>query len=276
MPDKPFKLGTTSFIFPDHIIPNIKKMGPFFDEIELLIFESQPSDVLPSRNDIKELLTLSQKLDLTYNIHLPVDISLTHNSLEKREKAKDTLLKVLELFSPLNPTTHTLHLEFPPDIKSDIKTGNNNQNKLKKWEANTRQSLGEFVSELSNPGIISIETLDVPFSYIETLVDDFKLSVCLDAGHQIKYGHNLLETYEKHKSRTPVIHLHGVDFSSPDIKDHTSLDKLPKKHLGQLQTILEKFTGVVSLEVFNLENLNRSLAVLSRMFNNIVPAINKH
>jgi len=38
--------------------------------------------------------------------------------------------------------------------------------------------------------------------------------------------------------------------------------------------ILENFKGVVSLEVFNLENLNRSLSFLSKGFNNIAPDIN--
>ncbi len=270
LPDRPFRLGTTSFIFPDHIIPNVKKLGPFFDEIELLVFESRPAEVLPSKNDVKELLYLSQKLDLTYNIHLPIDVSLTHDSLDKRQKAKDTILKVMDLFAPLTPTTHTLHLEMPPDIKNNIE----NQKRLKNWEEKTRQSLAALLSDISNPGTISIETLDYPFSCLDTLVEEFNLSVCIDAGHQIKYGHNLLETFEKHKFRTTIIHLHGVAFSDQNIKDHTALDKLPEKHFLQVQTILEKFKGVVSLEVFNLENLNRSLSFLSKVFKNIAPNIN--
>jgi sugar phosphate isomerase/epimerase len=265
LPDKPFKLGTTSFIFPDHIIPNVKQLGLFFDEIELLVFESQPRNVLLSDNDVKELLSLSRTFDLTYNIHLPIDISLTHESSDLRQKAKDTILKVIDLFAPLAPTTHTLHLEMPPDVKNDI----GNQNKQKNWKDKIRQSLGVLLSDLSSPGIISIETLDYPFSFIEALVEEFDLSVCIDAGHQIKYGHNLLETYKKHKSRTTIMHLHGVDFSGRNIKDHTSLDKLPENYLRQIRTILENFTGVVSLEVFNLENLNRSLTLLSRFFANI-------
>ena len=36
----PFKICTTSFIYPDHYIPNVKMLGPFVDEIELLVFES--------------------------------------------------------------------------------------------------------------------------------------------------------------------------------------------------------------------------------------------
>ena len=59
LPDRPFRLGTTSFIYPDHIIPNVQKIGRFFDEIELLVFESSPKGVLPSREEIRVLEQLS-------------------------------------------------------------------------------------------------------------------------------------------------------------------------------------------------------------------------
>ncbi len=35
-----FRLGTTSFIYPDHYLPNVKMLGPYLNEIELLLFES--------------------------------------------------------------------------------------------------------------------------------------------------------------------------------------------------------------------------------------------
>ena len=268
-PDKPFKLGTTSFIFPDHIIPNVKKLGPVFDAIELLIFESQPAFVLPSKSDVEELLYLSLQHDIIYNIHLPIDVSLTSKSSGKRHKAKDALLNVIDLFKPLTPTTYTLHLDMPQKLKNDLA----NQSRLEQWKQNICQGLEDLVKDMVDPGIISIETLDYPFSLIETLVEQFSLSVCIDAGHQIKYNYDLFQTFEKYKSKTSIIHLHGVAFLDHKIQDHTSLDKLPKKYFDQVQTILKKFTGVVSLEVFNLENLNRSLSLLSKIFNNIAPYI---
>ena len=54
--------------------------------------------------------------------------------------------------------------------------------------------------------------------------------------------------------------------SQSTIKDHTSLDRLPEKYMSQIQTMLNNYTGVVSLEVFNLENLNLSLTWLSKFF----------
>ena len=269
LPAKPFKLGTTSFIVPDHIIPNVKKLGPFFDEIELLVFESQPKEVLPSKDDIKHLLYLSQKHDLTYNIHLPTDVSITHKSTKDRLKAGDAILKVMALFAPLKPTTYTLHL----DMQKDFNTKNSIADKSlgNKWQDRVRQGFEAFLPQVPNPEIMSIETLDYPFDFVEPLIEEFNLSVCLDAGHQIKYGYNLLQTFEKHKSKTAIIHLHGVDFSQSKIKDHTSLDKLPGQYMKQVKTILNDYSGVVSLEVFNLENLNRSLICLSKLFRDIKP-----
>jgi hypothetical protein len=57
-----------------------------------------------------------------------------------------------------------------------------------------------------------------------------------------------------------------VDFSKQQIKDHTSLDKLPEQYCQEVRTILNNYTGVVSLEVFNLENLENSLFFLQKMF----------
>ncbi len=263
-PERSFKLGTTSFIFPDHIIPNVKKLGRHFDEIELLVFESQPEEVLPSRSDVKELSNLSDQLDLNYNIHLPIDVTLCSESEQKRVKASETILKVIELFAPLNPTTHTLHIDMLPGIK--IKKNTVDHAGIKKWQESVKKSLKTILSHVSSPDIISIETLDYPFGLVEPFIEEFRLSVCIDVGHQIKYGDNLLETFDKHRSRTPVIHLHGVDFSGAYIKDHTSLDKLPKQYVSQIQTILNDYTGVVSLEVFSLEKLCRSLRFLSKIF----------
>ncbi|MCF6246301.1 MAG: TIM barrel protein [Desulfobacula sp.] len=260
-----FKLGTTSFIVPDHIIPNVEKLGPYLDEIELLVFESTPDDVVPSKADVMHLYHLSQEYNLTYNVHLPTDVSVSSFKKTKQQQACDRLLSVIDRFSPLLPTTHTLHLDMPKRIRNSADSSND----LKNWKANTHRGLEMLLSGLIDPGMISIETLNYSFNHVEPMVKEFNLQVCIDAGHQIKYSHNLLETFTRHKQRTPLIHLHGVDFSTDSIKDHTSLDRSPPMALKDCLTILEKFTGVVSIEVFNLNNLNGSLAQLSKWFDNI-------
>ncbi|MCP3900248.1 MAG: sugar phosphate isomerase/epimerase [Desulfobacteraceae bacterium] len=249
-----FKIGTTSFIYPDEIIPNVKKLGTVFDEIELLIFESIPSDVLPSAQNVKELVNLSKEFDLTYNIHLPVDISLTDASKLKRDKAVEIIKRVIDLVSPLKPTTHTLHLEYQ-DFSDD-----------EHWYKRGYDALGELVMSLDQPGIISVETLDYPFESIESIVDEYDLSVCVDAGHLIKYGHNIKSLFKKYHDKIPLIHLHGVDFSKVPPMDHVSLNKTPEEKFSDTLDVLKKYHGVVSLEVFNKKNLISSLACLEKLF----------
>ena len=249
-----FKLGTTSFIYPDDIIPNVKKLGSVFDEIELLVFESIPSDVLPSKEDIKELGHLAQEFDLTYNIHLPVDVSITDVSKSKRDQAVETILNVIDLVSPLKPTTHTLHLEYQ-------EPGND-----KDWHKRSFDSMGELVQSVGEPDIITIETLDYPIKLIESIIDEYGLSVCVDAGHLIKYGYQIKSVFEKYHDKIPLIHLHGVDFSKTPIQDHVSLDKTPKERLTDTLEVLKRFKGVVSLEVFNKKNLTLSIAHLETLF----------
>ena len=48
----PFTLATTSFIYPDDYVPNVRRLGPYLDEIELLCYESAH---LPARGTIEEL-----------------------------------------------------------------------------------------------------------------------------------------------------------------------------------------------------------------------------
>ncbi len=256
-----FKLGTTSFIYPEHILPNVRKLGSVFDEIELLIFESIPESVLPSKQDINELSQLAGEFDLTYNVHLPVDVSLTSTSKLKREKAIETIQKVVDLFYPLKPTTHTLHLEF-----NDFKLDKNRPEKIREWHDRSSDAARELSSLMGEPDIITIETLDYPFELIESIIDEYGFSVCVDAGHIIKYGYSIKRIFEKYHGKIPLIHLHGVDFSMTPPKDHISLDRTPEHKFAETLDVLKNFKGVVSLEVFNKNNLVSSLNFLEKHF----------
>lgn len=265
MYDRNFKLGTTSFIVPDHIVPNVKKLGPYFDEIEILVFESLPKEVLPTKKEIAELLELSKNYDLTYNIHLPTDVSLCSENHDDQARAREILLEVIDLCRPLPVSTHTLHLEVPKTLKGGL----NDKQAIMAWKDSFKATLRGFLSGLDNPGTISVETLDYPFSLIEDLVEEFGLHVCLDMGHCIKYDYDWQQTVLRFEDRLPLVHLHGVDFSGAAVKDHKGLDCLPDSHFEQVLSFLKNYQGVVSLEVFNSDNLRCSLKVLSKHFKHI-------
>lgn len=255
-----FRLGTTSFIYPDYCLPNVLKLGSLFDEIELLAFES-PEASLPDLEEIRGLKAARDQLNVTYNIHLPTDISLTHENSEERKKAAQRYAEIIDRFACLAPTTHTLHLERPePATKTDLEV----------WQQNTKDGLERLISCGVDPSIITIETLNYDISCITPVIQHMGFHVCLDMGHAFKYGYDPQNIMDTHKEKLDLIHLHGVEFSDKlPPKDHTGLDKMSLHHLEKVITFLSSYTGTVSVEVFRLEHLKASLKVLDQYFEQI-------
>ena len=107
----PFRLGTTSYIWPDDILPNVVQLAPLVDDVELVLFESDEyGSNLPDAATIVELGRLAQAHDLTYTVHLPLDLQLAdddstrHPSLEKARR-------VIERTRALDPFAYVVHLD---------------------------------------------------------------------------------------------------------------------------------------------------------------------
>jgi sugar phosphate isomerase/epimerase len=245
----PFKIGTTSYIYPDHILPNVKSIGSFVDEIELLLYESA-RDSLPDPKEIRELLALSHEYHTTYNVHLPIDVQLGSRDTSERTRAVACLTHIFDLVSPLTPTTHTLHLAY------DESTGCIED--LKRWQENTYESMGKLLSNGMPTHSISIETLNYPLKWTEDIIDEFHLSVCIDVGHLLRRGVNPAHVYASYGESVTIIHLHAWDGQ----RDHMPLDKLSETDWRTVMDLLTRFRGVVSLEVFSFDHLSISLALL--------------
>ena len=246
----PFKLCTTSFIYPDHILPNVKKLGAVVDEIEVLVFESTP-DSLPTAADIRELAVLSKEFDVSYNIHLPLDISVTADDPVLRRQAVQTMQCIIDMTAVLSPSTYTLHLPFEETDQTHAT--------INQWQKRGIQSLTEILSANVNARDISIETLDYPFEWAEPVIEVLDTAVCLDLGHLMVYGYDGRKAFEKHVARTSIIHLHGV----ANGKDHLALDRLSEENVRMVMDFLKRFEGVLSLEVFSYEKFKTSLEFLS-------------
>lgn len=57
----PFRFGTTSYIIPDEIIPNVEFLKDRVDDIELVLFESDEFSNLPGRDDIGRLSDIADE-----------------------------------------------------------------------------------------------------------------------------------------------------------------------------------------------------------------------
>ena len=246
----PFKIATTSFIYPDHYIPNVKMLGPYMDEIELLLFESTGPDALPSRSVIAELGRLAGEFDLSYNVHLPTDISISDPNPGLQKQAVATMLRVMERVSPLDPSALILHI---PWIGSSLDTSS-----VSRWQDRVYHNLKKMVSAIEKEGVIAVETLDYPLKLLDDIIADLKLAICLDLGHLLVYGYNVTEVFSRYGHQTSVLHLHGIENG----RDHVALDRLPDESAQSVLGVLKNFTGVASVEVFSFENLQSSLNFL--------------
>jgi len=247
----PFRLATTSYIYPDHILPNVAILAPFLDEIEMVLFESEGRDNLPNDAEIKALINVSFHQDVEFNIHLPIDIFLGDESEEVRSKGISIIKSIIERTLPLNPSVYILHFDLRDkhgQDESDVET----------WRSRIIRSAKEMVGCGIEPNRISIETLGYPFEWIEDIVKKFGFSICLDIGHILIHGQDLRLYFEKYLPETSIIHLHGFQNGI----DHLGIDQLPESALKLILSCLRNYHGIVSLEVFSIDDLKRSLITL--------------
>jgi len=247
----PFKLATTSYIYPDHILPNVAILAPFFDEIELVLFESGEEDNLPDKEQINALMNLSLRQGVDFNVHLPIDIYLGDESEEVRSKGVSIVKRVIERTLCLNPSVYTLHFD---------QRNKNGQEEVdvEIWQSRIIRSIKEMVENGIEPNRMAIETLAYPFEWIEDIVRNFGFSICLDIGHILIQEQDLQLYLENYLSNTSIIHLHGFQNGV----DHLGIDRLTAPSLELILSTLRDYHGIVSIEVFSIDDLRRSLIIL--------------
>jgi sugar phosphate isomerase/epimerase len=249
----PFKLATTSYIYPDHIIPNVTTLAPFLDEVELVLFESEGLDNLRDEREIKALMDLSVHGKVGFNIHLPIDIFLGDKSDEVRAKGISIVRRVTERTLCLNPSVYILHF--------DLRNSNGQEETdIQSWRKRILRSAEEMMEWGIELKRISIETLSYPFEWIEDIITEFGYSICLDIGHMLIYGQDLRGYLKKYLPQTSIIHLHGIENGV----DHLGIDRLNGRIVDLILSELQNFTGILSVEVFSFGDLKNSLEVLEQ------------
>lgn len=249
----PFKISTTSFIYPDMYAPNVNRLGPYLDEIELLFFDSTYEGSIPTPAQIHELSGLFKKFQLTCNVHLPLDISLGDSDTRKRLHAVETVRHIIRLTEPLTPSTYTVHFTYEEKnrLEADIAL----------WQKRIMDSFDEILKENIIPEKFSVENLvEYPFDWVDDIIARTGLHTCIDIGHFIEQGEDFEPAFYKYASTTDILHIYGVK----DHLDHLSLDCLSEKAVKSLIRILKDFPGTVSVEVFSFDKLSTSLAVIEQ------------
>ena len=243
-----FRLGTTSYILADDILPNAHYLAEKVQDIELVLFEvDDGQNNLPSPADILKLREIAAESDLTFTVHLPLDLKMgstgqnLHRSLQK---AQSVILRT----RPLDPFAYVLHL----DGKEVEDYGD--------WVEQASRSLEIAADWAGDPALLAVENLEnYPLDFIDPVLERVPVSRCLDVGHLWLEGHDPVPFLQRHLSRTKVVHIHGVG-----TRDHQSLAHIEESKLQAVLACLEGFEGVFTLEIFNRADLESSIDALRK------------
>jgi sugar phosphate isomerase/epimerase len=247
----PFRIGTTSYIIPDEIVPNVRFLAEQVDDVELVLFEvdNGPNN-LPDEATLQELRRLAGQFSLTYTVHLPLDLRLTgeegqmHVSLQKAKK-------VIDCTRTLDPFDYVLHLDGRELLAS---TDPQVQIEWNRQALKSLQAVSEWVGDKRRLAVENLE--NYPPSTWDEAIQASGVSRCIDIGHLWRDGHDPLKFMAAHLAETRVIHIHGIDG-----RDHKSLAHIPRAELGRVMNYLVqvKFNGVVTIEVFNEDDFRSSV-----------------
>jgi sugar phosphate isomerase/epimerase len=250
----PFRLGTTSYVIPDEIIPNVRFLSEKVDDVEIVLFETGGLSNIPSTEIVRDLKSLAADRDLTYTVHLPIDIHTGHADTAERRRAVEACRRIIDRMAPVEPFAYVLHL-------AGDRRGDSPSDDLLRWRALHRDSVRTLIQELP-PKKLCIENLDYPFETVSGIVRELGLSVCTDIGHLLLCARDVSAHLDRHLAETRVVHLHGIE----DGVDHRSAHHLDPGLLKALMNqLVEKGATerVVTLEIFNEEDLRASTACIA-------------
>jgi sugar phosphate isomerase/epimerase len=251
----PFRLGTTSYIYPGEILPNVELLGDFVDEIQLLLFEGNSFSNIPDRFTMDRLNRLAFEKNLSYSVHLPLDAYPGHEEEAIRKESITMIRRIYEVGTALNCKHFVLHYASRnPEGKplTDIQ----------RWREQLSRSTEELLEAGISPSSLCVENLAYPYSWVTDLIEKYGLARCIDIGH-LRVNHFPVKAHiKKHLGETKIIHLHGlkngVDHNGLSGKDRKSMFQLIEQmhHIGYKETLI--------LEVFQLDHLLESLKTFQR------------
>ncbi|MFH1538091.1 MAG: cobamide remodeling phosphodiesterase CbiR [bacterium] len=260
----PFRIGATSYIQHADIETNVRWLSGRTEDIELVIFESEELSAYPSEEEVARLCQFAARGGFTYTVHFPLDVGIANPDPEKREAALNGWIKLSRRVRPLLPAACVVHLpvEEGQTANKDWKTLD--ADSLEVWRERAIAQIERMKDEDVETGIFCFENLDYPIEYLAPVVEATGCGLCIDVGHLLGKGHDLVSTYLKYRDFVRVVHFHWHDGE----QDHCALpDPLPDDLRKFLQILMrEQYSGVLTLEVFRESDFVQSMKALEAFF----------
>jgi sugar phosphate isomerase/epimerase len=265
----PFRLGTTSYIVPDDLIPNAEYLAGCIQDMQLVLFDlpDGPSN-MPTPADVARLAAIGAARDLTYTVHLIHDLAAP--DAQGHSLSLASAQQVIDLTRPLAPHAWVSHLDG-----RSVRTCAPDDPALHAWQGATATALAQVCAWAGDPEAVAVENLEgyAP-DFVAPVVARTAAGRCVDVGHLWLDGVDPLPHLAAALPRLRVVHLHGVQVEAGTRRDHASLAHTPPAALDPvLAWLLEVgFGGVLCLEVFGAEDFAGSLAAVHASLARIHPA----
>lgn len=256
----PFRVGTTSYIIADDLLPNAHFLADFVQDMQLVLFDlpDGPSN-LPDAETVTALADLGQARDLTYTVHLLEDLA-PHQADQPNSswlKAQDVITRT----APLTPWAYVFHLDGRA-----VRTPATTTDQLATWQRQMGDAITQVAQWAGDVTRLAVENLEgYPPAFVTPALAHTGVSRCVDIGHLWLDGHDPLPWLQAALPQTRVVHLHGLN----DGRDHQSITHTPPARLDPVIDLLltQAFSGVLTLEIFgeadfwsSLEALQHSIA----------------
>jgi len=248
-----FRLGTTSYIVPADIAPNVSTLASCVDDIEIVLFESETHSNLPDDATMEILRFHRNESHVSYTIHLPLDIQLGSTDRNERARSVEQCRRIIQLMEPLNPFAYVLHLPIGDMMVRSVSDP-------ERWQRHVADGATQILEMGISPHRICVETLAYPFELAAPVVESLDLSVCIDVGHILMNAYSLPAYIHQWFDRTRIIHLHGIAHG----KDHQSIAHLPEDVLNAVVQSMNEYDAkerVLTLEIFGesdfISSMNR-------------------
>ena len=259
-----FRIGTTSYIIEDDLLSNTRWLASKVDDIELVLFDLDDGQSnLPSYETAVSMRQVADESDLTFTVHLPIDIRLNddgsanHPSLLKAKK-------VIECVRPLQPYAYVLHLDGRHVRGEDVP-----ETAVFAWQQQSVTALNILAEWVDGFDKLAVENLEgYPLDFILPVINQVPVQRCVDIEHLWLDGHDPLPYLQTALPRTKVIHIHGLDE-----RDHSSLAHMTNASGGWhafTYLLAEEFAGVLSLEVFGEADFRSSLTAVHESINRLM------
>lgn len=246
----PFRIGTSSYIIPDDILPNVRYLADKTRDIELVLFDIDEYCNIPDAAQIAELKMIAAEHGLSYTVHLPLNLSFSD---KEWDISIIKAMKVISSTRDLDPLAFVCHLECRdiPDREGEA---------LADWQAQRIRAVNRLSEVSGFRSEFAIENLEVyPIDWNEPVIRTCGTHAALDIGHLFLQKADPIPVMRKWLPLTSVIHLHGVG-----TRDHQSLQHMAKEEIRVILSELKRqdYRGVMTLEIFNETDFNESMEMI--------------